>query len=113
MLMEGPNGNYKVTGWSTYVVSAGMNNATLRSEGHKKVVFKDGQTIIYNNPGDYFYNMLMGTMGHQITGKLEFNDVENGLYGVYTFGGVKKKVQDYFSGHITAAAYKLFNIPQL
>jgi hypothetical protein len=49
MLMESPNGNYRVTGWSTYVVSAGMINATLRSEGHKKVVFKDGQTIIYNN----------------------------------------------------------------
>jgi len=62
--MEGPNSNYRVSGWSTYALSAGMNSATLTSDGHKRVVFKDGQTITYNNPGDYFYNVFMGTMGH-------------------------------------------------
>jgi hypothetical protein len=42
LLMEGPNGNYRVSGWSTYAVSAGMNSANLVSDGHKKVTFKDG-----------------------------------------------------------------------
>lgn len=100
MLIEGPNGNYKVTGWSTWAVSAGLNNATLKSDGHKKVIFADGQTIEYNNPGDYFYNIFMGTMGHQMTGRLDFKDVANNIYGQITFGCVKKKTQDYFKGEI-------------
>jgi len=101
LLIDGPNGAYTVTGWSTYKIHAGMNSATVISDGHKKVVFHDGQTIKFNNPGDLFYNMLMGTMGHQLTGKMEFHDTQNNLYGEYTFGNVKKKTQDYLSGQVT------------
>ena len=42
----------------------------------------------------------MGTMGHQMTGKLDFKDVANNIYGQITFGCVKKKTQDYFKGEI-------------
>lgn len=62
--IEGPEQNYKLTGWSSYSVKAGMNSATLSSEGYKKVVFKDGSEIRVNNTGDLFYNIFMGTMGH-------------------------------------------------
>jgi hypothetical protein len=34
---------------------------------------------------------MMGTIYHQITGKIEFNDLENGLYGWFEYGNVKKK----------------------
>jgi hypothetical protein len=100
LYMEGPDNRYTVSGWSTYVIRAGMNSATVVSDGHKKVTFHDGHTIKYNNPGDYLYNLFMGTMCHQITGKMEFHDEQNNIYGVYEFGKVKKKTQDYFSGHI-------------
>jgi hypothetical protein len=86
MIMDGPNGRYRVTGWSSYVIVSGMNSATLVSEGHKKVTFHDGHTITYSVPADLFYNVLMGTMGHQVTGKMDFLDKENGLVGTYTPG---------------------------
>lgn len=91
MLIEGANKSYRVTGWSTYVIKSGLNSATLAADGHKKVTFYDGQTITYSNPGDLFYNLFMGTMGHQITGKLDFVDKENDIFGTYTFGNVKRK----------------------
>lgn len=64
MLIEGPDGGYTVTGWSTLSMTAGLNNATMLTGGHKKVTFKDGQSIVFNNFDDYFYNIFMGTMGH-------------------------------------------------
>ena len=33
----------------------------------------------------------MGTLGHQLTGKIEFKDVKNHLYAWYEIGNVKKK----------------------
>lgn len=73
-LIEGPNNAYTISGWSNYTVTAGMNNATLVSKGHKKIVFHDGHTIVYNLPGDYLFNLAMGTMGHQMTGTINFTD---------------------------------------
>jgi len=51
-----------------------MNSAVLTSDGYKILVFKDGSRIRFNNYNDYFYNILMGTMGHQLTGKMSFED---------------------------------------
>lgn len=67
-LIEGPNNNYKVYGHSVFVIKAYMNSANLTSDGQKTVEFKDGQKITFNNTGDNFYNLLMGTMGHQLAG---------------------------------------------
>jgi hypothetical protein len=33
----------------------------------------------------------MGTLGHQLTGKIEFRDPKNNLYGWYELGNIKKK----------------------
>jgi len=45
-------------------------------------------------------NLFMGTLGHQLTGKVEFRDPKNHLYGWYELGNIKKKTQDYFTGEI-------------
>lgn len=47
-----------------------------------------------------FNNMFMGTLNHQIIGKVEFTDEENGISGWYEMGNVKKKPQDFFTGQI-------------
>ena len=47
------------------------------------------------------YNIFMGTMGHQLTGTVDFKDEQNNITGTYTFGNVKKKHQDYFKGELT------------
>ena len=49
-------------------------------------------------------------MGHQLTGKIEFHDKENQLYGYYDMGSVKKKVQDYFQGQITHYGKKICEV---
>ena len=66
MYLEGPEGRYTVTGWSGYVIWSGMNSATLVAEGYKKITFHDGHTIVHTMPNDLFYNLYMGTMGHQV-----------------------------------------------
>jgi len=42
------------------------------------------------------YNLLMGTMGHQILGKMTFEDDANRLQASFEFGNVRSKTQDYF-----------------
>lgn len=52
----------------------------------------------------------MGTLGHQLTGKIEFNDTQNNLYGFYDIGNVKRKTQDYFAGQITKNGEKVCEV---
>lgn len=99
-MIEGPNQNYTLTGWSSYTVKAGMNSANITSDGHKLLVFKDGQRIRFTNYNDLFYNIMMGTMGHQLVGKMSFEDSQNGITASFEFGNVRGKTQDYFSGQI-------------
>jgi hypothetical protein len=68
------NNNYTLTGWSTYTAKAGMNSATVTSNGHKLLKFKNGQSIKLNNYNDLIYNIMMGTMGHQLIGKMIYED---------------------------------------
>lgn len=91
MYIDGPDGKYTVSGWCECQIKCSLTSVTVKSQGHKKVVFKDGQTIICNHPSDTFYNCMMGTLYNQVNGKVEFNDYENGLYGYYQIGKVKKK----------------------
>ncbi len=76
-LIEGPNGNYKLTGWSQHGIKVGVNSCNLHALGHKEITFKDGQRIRFNNTGDYVFNIIMGAMGHQLTGKVTLTDEEN------------------------------------
>jgi hypothetical protein len=60
-------------------------------EGAKILTFHDGHVIKYNNTGDQFNNLFIGTIGHQLTGKMEFHDEQYDIYGSYEMGNVKKK----------------------
>lgn len=63
-----------------------------------------------NNSSDQFNNIFIGTLGHQLTGKLEFWDEQNELYGFFEMGIVKKKTQDYFTGEIQHKKKKIADI---
>lgn len=90
-LFEGPEGLYKMYGWNSFSAKAWLNSCTLTSEGHKIAEFPDGTKIEWNNQGDQLNNLFMGTLGHQLTGKVEFRDPKNHLYGWYELGNIKKK----------------------
>ena len=109
-LIEGPNGAYTLSGYSSYTVQSGMTSANVLTEGYNKLVFHDGHEIHYSKPNDYFYNLWMGTMGHQITGTIVFEDKQNNLRGEYSFGNVKRKTQDYFTGSITRDGFTVSEI---
>jgi hypothetical protein len=98
MLLEGPNQLYRFSGYSTFSAKAWLNSIKLKVQGLKTNTFKDGGKITYNNQSDMFNNTFMGTFNHQIIGKVEFTDEQNGLVGWYEMGNVNKKVQDFFSG---------------
>ena len=100
MLIEGPNKSYIVHGWNEYSVKAYVNSAIVEPKGHKTVIFHDGQTIKFNNPTDLIYNLLMGTLYMQISGKIEFHDIKNDIYAYYEIGKVRGKTQEYFQGSI-------------
>jgi hypothetical protein len=85
-LFEGPNGLYKMHGWNCFSAKAWVNSCTLYVDGHKTVDFPDGTSITWNNQGDQFNNLFMGTLGHQLTGKIEFKDPKNNLYAFYELG---------------------------
>lgn len=55
---------YKMYGWSSFKAKAWLNSATLDVDGHKIIEFRDGQRIEWNNQGDNFFNIMMGTLGH-------------------------------------------------
>ena len=99
-LIEGPRHLYRLFGWNSFTAKAWLNSATLYVDGHKTVEFADGTKITFNNQGDQFNSLFMGTMVHQLTGKIEFQYPHHGLYGWYELGNVKKKAQDYFTGEI-------------
>ena len=109
-MIDGPNDNYKLIGWSNHDVKIGMQTATLKATGYKLVTFKDGQKIRYNNTGDYIFNIFMGNMGHQLTGKITFTDEENGIEGWYEPGKYKLKTQDYVRGQINVQGKKVCDI---
>lgn len=109
-LIEGPENQYKLHGWSLHSVHAGMNSATLKAQGFKEITFRDGHKIRYNNTGDYIFSIFMGNMGHQLTGRIEFEDEQNGIYGWYEPGTFKMKTQDYVTGRIEVNGRKEVDI---
>ena len=76
-LVEGPNENYTYSGNLQVIVNPGLLSTDVIPQGHRKVAFKDGQTIVFNHASDNFYNLTYGTLGHQITGRVEFIDEKN------------------------------------
>ncbi len=90
MLLEGPEQNYQFCGYSTFSAKAYLNSIKLKVVGLKTVTFKDGGKITYNNQSDQFNNTFIGTLNHQITGKIQFTDEKNQVNGCYEIGNIKK-----------------------
>ena len=63
-LIEGPNGNYSYSGYLEVNASPGLLSVAVLPKGFRKVVFRDGQTIVFNHHDDTVYNLTYGTMGH-------------------------------------------------
>ena len=86
--IEGPNGNYLTHGLLSHTVRPGLITSTAEPAPscYKLVKFKDGQEIKFDLIGDSVYNLVFGNIGHQLTGKIEFRDEANKLYGYYQLG---------------------------
>ena len=108
--IDGPDGNYRLTGWSQHSIKMSLTTANLVAQGSKVVTFKDGQTITFNNTGDCIFNIFMGNMGHQLTGKITFTDEANEIVGHYAPGTYRMKKQDYLWGEIKVKGKKVCEI---
>lgn len=91
ILIEGPDNKYMVYGWNEYSVKAYINSAVVIPTGHKTVKFHDGQTIVFNNPIDTYYNITLGKLYQWVSGKIEFRDQENDIYAFYEIGKCKNR----------------------
>lgn len=99
-LIEGPNDNYKVSGYLEFAINSGLTSAKVTCKGHKLVEFKDGHSIKFNHNDDSIYGLFMGSFGHQIVGKVEFQDQQNDIKAFLQFNGYTFKKQDYVYGEI-------------
>ncbi len=99
-----------MTGWTCFTAKAWVNSATLTVQGCKKIKFKDGGEITWNNLGDQFNSIFIGTLVHQMTGKIEFVDHTTGVTAFYEIGKANKKVQDYFAGEVAFKGHKICDI---
>ena len=41
-IVDGPNDNYKFTGWFSFSIKSGMRQSYIACKGYKEVTFKDG-----------------------------------------------------------------------
>ena len=64
IIVDGPNGLYRFSGYSDIAIKAWMNSITLEVKGVKRVQFQDGSEIVYNNHQDKFGNTLLGKCHH-------------------------------------------------
>jgi hypothetical protein len=78
-------------GWSSFIAKAWINSISLKVEGKKVIQFKDGTSIEWAVPGDQFNSIFMGTIVHQMTGKIEFNYKAHNISGFIDIGSVKKQ----------------------
>jgi len=77
-------------GWSSFVAKAWINSISLKVDGKKVVEFQDGSKIEWGIPGDQFNSIFIGTIVHQMTGKMEFHYKSQNIYGFIDIGNVRK-----------------------
>lgn len=96
LLIEGPDQLYRFSAYSSFTVKAYINSINLEVAGMKKIEFKDGSSIVFNNQQDTFGNTLIGTLSHILYGKINFTDDKNNIKGFLDMGGVRRMPKDYF-----------------
>ena len=77
--VEGPDGLYGWSGYSSFTTRVHMNSIDLDVKGGKTIVFSDGGRITYTPHQDKFYNSLWGTLVHTLCGTCDFTDEANGI----------------------------------
>ena len=98
--MEGPDNLYKAHGYLEYEIYAGMQTSTVKAYGFKEVSFKDGSKIRWNTNDDYLSGTFIGTITHQLTGKVTFTDDTNDLTANYLYNAYTFSKQDYCWGEM-------------
>jgi len=71
---EGPDGNFKLSGYSEMAIYAGIQSTNVECRGHRLLEFADGGQIRWNINDDRFSGIFIGTMTHQLVGKVTFTD---------------------------------------
>lgn len=82
----------------------------MLAHGFKQVVFKDGGKIKWNQNNDTISGLFLGTMLHQLDGKVTFVDEANKLEGFYQFGAYTFKKQDFIWGEIKENGKKVSEV---
>ena len=100
LIIEGPDNNFYFHGYLEFAIYAGLQNASMTCAGFKEITFPDGGKIRWDQNGDYFSGIFMGTMGHQMTGTITFTDEANNLTGTYQYGAYNFRKQDFCWGEI-------------
>ena len=109
-IVEGPDMNYRGYGDLSFDIKSNPYSASVNCVGSRTMHFKDGQKIEYGWISDYLWNIFMGTMSHQYTGKLQFRDDENGIVATFDLGAYKMRAQDYLWGNIEKDGKKICEI---
>jgi len=99
-MADGPDGSFRLNGYLEYEIYAGIQSSNVISHGFKEVTFKDGGKIRWNQNNDNIMGIFIGTMVHQLSGKVTFTDEANNLTGSYEFGAYTFRKQDFVWGEI-------------
>ena len=109
-IIDGPDMNYHGYGSLSFDIKSNPYSATVNCSGGRTMIFKDGQKIEYGWMNDYLWNIFMGTMSHQYSGRLQFKDEENKIFAYFDLGAYKMRAQDYMYGHIEVDGKKVCEI---
>ena len=109
-VIDGPDGNYTFSGHGAFDVKSGPRTADIHISGHKKVVFRDGQTIKCSLTDNKLWNIFVGTLSWQTVGKQTFEDEANGIQGFIKFDAYAFKKQDFIWGEISRNGKKVCEI---
>jgi hypothetical protein len=93
-----------------WAIRAGVQSADVEYLGLRKVNFPDGGEITFTSSRDKIYGLLIGTFGHQRTGKMFLKDEKNGLTAELEFGAYMFKKQDFIWGEIKKDGTKVAEI---
>ena len=109
-VIDGPNNSYTFTGHGSFDIKSGPRTADVIITGHKKIVFKDGQTIKCSLTDNKLWNIFVGTLSWQSVGKQTFEDEANGIKAYIKFDAYRFKKQDFIQGEIEKDGKKICSI---
>ena len=99
-----------MNGYLEYEIYAGMQTSSVTCHGFKEIKFADGGKIRWNQNDDYISGIFIGTMNHQLTGKIVFTDEANNLTASYQYGAYMFSKQDFVWGEMHQNGKKLCEV---